>query len=180
LAGALMKWLRQEPPRGNVLITGGGVWADEVRALERSGQLSSESAHWLAIRTMKLTGWLLCQMLPWGTFTDQLEAVSDPRRWAQMAAEPVVFDPESFLREVEPHLPPQALPLGWQVTSDSIAARLAEVLAADELVLMKSREAPRSNLEEAANEGLVDAYFPQAAARLPGLRWVYLRDRLQQ
>ena len=86
-----------------------------------------------------------------------------------------VCDSEQFLRDVEPHAAGRPLPAGWQVTSDSIAARLAEVLAADELVLLKSIDPPSATWQQAAREGLVDAYFPEAVQPLATVRWINLR-----
>ena len=49
----------------------------------------------------------------------------------------LVFDVTGFMRQIEPRLQGSKLPYGWSVTSDSIAARVAAVLAAGELVLLK-------------------------------------------
>ena len=89
----------------------------------------------------------------------------------------LVFAVADFLRRVEPQLSGPSLPHAWSVTSDSIAARLASALEACELVLMKSRDAVVGlTAEEAAQAGLVDEFFPVAAAGLPALRWVNLRS----
>jgi len=68
-----------------------------------------------------------------------------------------------------------ALPADWRVTSDSIAAWLAERLQADELVLLKSRLPQASDLSAAVREGYVDPYFP-TAARGRTVRCVNLRE----
>jgi hypothetical protein len=88
----------------------------------------------------------------------------------------VLFEPEQFLREVEPKLVSRPLPHTWDVTSDSIAARLAAVLQACELVLLKSTlPQPGTEIDRAAAEGYVDRYFPVAARGL-AVRAVNLRD----
>ena len=179
LANALTQWSAQQSPMQNLIVTGGGVWADEIRTLETSGRLSVEAAHWLAIRAMKLTAWLLCQMLPEATIADQLDQLNNGSPLTATGMAPVIFDPEPFLRYVEPDLPSRGLPIGWQVTSDSIAARIAETLDADELVLMKSTDPPTSTIEQTAQDGLVDAYFPIAAAPVRRIRWVNLRRQLK-
>ena len=53
-----------------------------------------------------------------------------------------MFRPSRFLRQIEPHAAGTRLTARWQVTSDAIAARLAIVLGADELVLVKSVPPP--------------------------------------
>ena len=69
------------------------------------------------------------------------------------------------------------LPHTWEVTSDSIAAHIAEILCANELVLLKSAPLAKScATHEAAEQGYVDAFFPQAAARASKIRCVNLRD----
>jgi aspartokinase-like uncharacterized kinase len=87
----------------------------------------------------------------------------------------VVFDPRAFLYKDEPHLPGQRLPHNWSVTSDSIAARLAESLPSDELVLLKSLEPPARELSDLAAVGFVDLHFPVAAAAAVPCRFVNLR-----
>ncbi len=81
------------------------------------------------------------------------------------AAEVVVFCPEDFMQN------DQSLPHSWSVTTDSIAARIADVLQADELVLLKSSEPPDDPDEM---RGYVDEYFPIAARNLKKIRFVNL------
>src|SRR5262249_4553585 len=59
------------------------------------------------------------------------------------------------------------LPPSWTVTSDSIAARVAETAGASRLVLLKSVDVPGGMpWPEAIANGWVDDYFPTAVARL--------------
>ena len=56
---------------------------------------------------------------------------------------------------------------GWDVTSDSLAAWLAEQVAADELVLVKSADiSTEATLLELQTQGIVDASFNCYADRL--------------
>lgn len=70
-----------------------------------------------------------------------------------------------------------AMPVGWEVTSDSIAAECAQRLQLDELVLLKSRGCKSSEVTQWVHEGLVDSYFPVAAECLR-TRVVNLRKRI--
>jgi hypothetical protein len=100
-------------------------------------------------------------------------------RWPRTAAarQVRILDPEPFLTDVEPHLPGRPLPHEWQATSDSIAARVAHALDADDLVLLKSAVCRDNNsLQGAADQGYFDPFFPQAAEGLPLVRSVNLRD----
>jgi hypothetical protein len=121
---------------------------------------------------MTVTSRLLAKLLD-VELVDQLEVVEQA-----IAAErrvDCVLDVEDFLRRREAQLPGCRLPCDWSCTSDAIAARVAEVLRADDLVLMKSAAYPRgASLATASAQGLIDGHFPTAAAGLPRVRWVNL------
>ena len=57
-----------------------------------------------------------------------------------------------------------ALPHDWAVTSDSVAARLAVVAEATELVLLKSASPPPGDVAAWAECGYVDAWMPRVLA----------------
>jgi hypothetical protein len=66
------------------------------------------------------------------------------------------------------------------VTSDSIAARVAEIGGASRLILLKSTDLPdETNWHEAARGGFVDAMFPKIVQR-SGLMvsWIHFRALL--
>jgi hypothetical protein len=63
------------------------------------------------------------------------------------------------------------------VTSDSIAARVAVVAGAHELVLLKSCPSiPDRPWESLADEGIVDAWFPNVARGLPQICVINFRQ----
>jgi hypothetical protein len=90
-----------------------------------------------------------------------------------------VLDPHTFARADESR--PGALPHSWRVTTDSIAARAAVVFRAERLVLLKSVDVPPGTTwERAADNGWVDAHFPQIAAALPcPVELINFRSRLE-
>jgi aspartokinase-like uncharacterized kinase len=87
----------------------------------------------------------------------------------------VVFDPREFLRERERGLPGRPLPHGWNVTSDSIAGRLGEVIGAAEVVLLKSADPATASLAELAAAEYVDRHFPALSLAGADVRIVNLR-----
>ena len=84
-----------------------------------------------------------------------------------------MLDVESTLRSLDA-TDDDPLPCNWEVTSDSIAARVARELESCELILFKSVYREATELGALAAQGIVDSYFPQAADRVP-VRIVNLR-----
>ncbi len=154
LAERFARWRGDQPPATDVVIAGGGSLADAVREYAARFALSDEAAHWRCIECMTITARMVAELLD-APLLDALDAVP-------AAGEPglVVFDAAHFLANIEPSRG-NPLPRDWTVTSDSIAARVAEFLSAD-LVLLKSAPRPPCSWEAAAAAGYVDAYFPRA------------------
>ena len=100
-------------PRPLLVVPGGGQFADAVR---QSG-VDDDVAHWMAIAAMEQYGWVLASQ---GMVTTDRLA---------LPTETTVLVPYSVLREYDP------LPHTWNVTSDTIAAWVAKMLATELLVL---------------------------------------------
>jgi 5-(aminomethyl)-3-furanmethanol phosphate kinase len=172
----LGQWLAAQPPADNVLLAGGGALADVIRQADATHRLGEPTAHQLCVELLGVTARLLHSLLAdraaLTTFAELLET-----RRAHRLPRCLVLDPCEFLTHQEPAAAGNPLPHTWDVTSDSIAARIAEVLAADELVLLKSREPPQdSSLAALAADDYVDRYFPVAASGFRGkVRMVNLR-----
>lgn len=162
-------------PRIDILIAGGGALVDQVRQLDQRFALDAETSHWMSVSAMSGTSRLLASLLKAGqpvSCWDDLQAVV-----AGETSGRSVFDVRHWLAAVEAEQPGVPLTRDWRTTSDSIAARLAWLLQADELVLLKSTDlAAGMNWRRAAKEGLVDEHFPLVAAELPCVLWVNLRD----
>lgn len=142
LRPALRLWLKQFENEHIHLIAGGGNFAEAVRTYDRIHQLGEEKSHWLAIQSMKIMADLI------RPFIEGLSHVK-------------VLDVTEFCRN------DFDLPHSWDVTSDSIAARYAEVQAAKRFILLKSISIEDSiHWEDAAKHGLVDQFFPEIAKRL--------------
>lgn len=170
---AMRRWLEQasrsQPAVHRVLIVGGGALVDALRTLDATTPIDPDAAHWQAVRLMQVAGMVVGNWLPEWPLVDRYDDLLV--RIAQPGVS--LFLAEGFLRSEEPDLPGDLLPVGWQATSDSIAARLAICLKAGSLVLLKSREAStdeQSDWNRAADGGLVDECFPRLAKQLPVVR----------
>lgn len=155
-----------------VFIAGGGAFADVVRSADTAFGLGEDHSHDLCVEVLGVTSRLLAGIL------QQTLVISD---WSELVSRKfescIVFNPVTFLQALEPRFA-APLPRTWSVTTDSIAARIAELLPADELVLLKSADPPCESLVELADRGYVDAYFSNAVKSVQSLRFVNLRTTL--
>ena len=170
LADRLRRWLVEDCEAASLLVVGGGRRVDLLRAQRR--QITDVQAHWLAIDAMLANARALSEQLPEAVWFDRIREV-------QACGVPLgILHPVSFMRYDDPRHPLGALPASWSVTSDSIAARAADLAEADELVLLKSASPPISgSCDELATAGYVDAYFPIAVRNVTQVRFVNFRDR---
>ena len=166
-------WLAKQPAAQNLVIPGGGSLADAVREIDALYPLPPVAAHWLCIRAMSIHAGQLATRWPTARLCNSLRALdAEPT-----AAGLVILDPWPILRDEEPRYPGQRLPASWEVTSDSIAARLAKMATAAELVLLKSGPVHQGESPvELSLRGYVDAFFPRAAQALARIGCVNLRD----
>jgi aspartokinase-like uncharacterized kinase len=128
-----------------LIVPGGGPFADAVRRVDRRLRLSDDAAHWMAILAMDQMAHLIASCLTGSV----LVATPDDIAGAIQRTQVPVLAPSRWLRDADP------LPHSWDVTSDSIAAWVAGILAAPTLVLIKP---PGVRSDHSA----VDAYFPRA------------------
>ena len=142
LKSRLVAFLDALPDPDRLLVPGGGVAADAVRALDRAQGLGETASHWLALRACTLNAHFLAALLGAGVVE---------RPGTGLA----VLDPLAFLLA-----DPVALPESWAATSDSVAA-LAAASCGAELVLLKSVTIPPAlTWREAAAAGHVDPLLP--------------------
>jgi hypothetical protein len=112
--------------------------------------------HHLAIDAMTLTARLVADAcgLPLVTTTAAMRGVLDVAAWL-----------EASLAGVD-------LPAGWHVTSDSLAAAVADQTGRGLLLAKLARPpGPADNLQALAAAGWVDPWFPKAAAGLKAISW---------
>ena len=161
LPARIEQWLdQQDPSTQHIFIVGGGEAVDAIRRIDASNQLPEETTHWAAIAVMDLNANLLCNWLPSWPVIDEFKQLT------HSGDTKAIFKVNSFLREQEPTLPGIPLPIGWQTTSDAIAARIVECLSAD-LILLKSIEVQEPyDWESLSDEGVIDPIMASMADRL--------------
>jgi 5-(aminomethyl)-3-furanmethanol phosphate kinase len=142
-----------------LIVVGGGAIVDGLRAIDAAAPQDAALVHGLAIELMGTTARLVADAIATPLVTDQAEAsaaVLDVPRWLSC---------DGRLR---------GLPVGWNVTSDSIAACIAADMHAD-LLLVKRVPPPDSThterLESLVRSSWIDGGFPLAAAGLTRIAW---------
>jgi aspartokinase-like uncharacterized kinase len=154
-----LRWLAHEGSARFVAVPGGGPFADAVRAAQQRWRLSEDVAHAMAIGAMEQFGRMLCGIelgsMPCSTL-DQIEQAWSGGRLP-------VWMPVRLMEQ------DQELERTWDVTSDTIAAWLANSLGADGLLLVKSCELPNDQRDPAvlAAAGIIDAALPAYLSRKP-------------
>jgi aspartokinase-like uncharacterized kinase len=170
IVGDFRRWLALQPPRPTLLVVGGGAAADAVRRIDRATPLGDSAAHWLAIAAMSANARAIAAGFPEAASIDRPASIGQLDGDRQLG----ILDAEPFLRAAD--IDPDILPHGWEVTSDSIAAYIARMTTAHELVLLKSRLPPEpATIQQAVATEYVDRWFASAAAGLNYIRCVDLR-----
>lgn len=162
----------QPQARRFLLIAGGGPAADLIRSMDRAYGLGDERAHWLAIRAMDFTAELLAELLPGAQVVSRPGELYSTWNLGKLP----ILAPLRLLEEIDAS-GPDPLPASWDVTSDSISARIAVHLQSRRLIVLKSRSVPPgTSLADAARLGVVDPMFPAVARELEVVEMVCLRE----
>jgi 5-(aminomethyl)-3-furanmethanol phosphate kinase len=111
--------------RSIVVVPGGGKFADAVRDFDKTFGLRPEATHRMAILAMDQYGLALSQLIPESEVSDVLADAREISGHRKIA----VFLPSKFMFRSDP------FEASWDVTSDSIAAHLANALHAAKLIL---------------------------------------------
>ena len=107
------------------VVPGGGEFADTVRKLDRTYGLSNTTAHKMAVLAMDQYGLLLSDITPKSYVSHSLKEVSNSAKGTL----PILLPSKLMFRE-------DPLEHSWDVTSDTIAAYVAQLLDAEKLVLV--------------------------------------------
>lgn len=137
-----------------LVVPGGGPFANAVREFDRRIPVGPDAGHWMAILGMEQYAHALAQRIARAQLVESKAEIA-----AALGQERIpVLAPYQWLRSMDP------LPHSWDVTSDSIAAWIADAVGARRLVLIKP----------AAGEpgSLVDPYFVRTLR--PGIEHLVL------
>ncbi|MGD9669336.1 MAG: uridylate kinase [Hyphomicrobiaceae bacterium] len=139
-----------------VIVPGGGPFADQVRDAQNSHGTSDRAAHRMALLAMHQTGLLIEDMQGRFIAVDTVAAI----RQALAANRIPVWLPLRLAAD------DATLPVDWSVTSDALAARLAERLRFEAVLLIKSRCVPQGpSAAELASDSIVDTIFGHVVDR---------------
>ncbi len=157
LGPRLRRWLAVHDGGSHVvLVPGGGALVEVLRRLDHCHGLGEETSHWLALRALTVNAHFLASLLPPAYVIGDVDEL--PRAWDKGLLP--VLDLHEFATADESRC--GRLPHTWAVTSDALSARVAVVLQARQLVLLKSTTIPPNiDWREAGRLGLVDAQFSE-------------------
>lgn len=173
----VQRWLGLQPPAQNLMVVGGGELVEAVRTLDDVHDFDSRWSHWLCVDLLSHTSRLAQQIFPgWACITTHGELQEALNAESEEASFSLVDVVAFYSRTISSSI----LPENWNTTSDSIAAYLAKVTKADELVLLKSTGADVTETTLAGfaawqSDGLVDDAFPKVAKGISRVRLVNLR-----
>jgi len=169
---ALQGWLDILADHGGgkvVIVPGGGPFADQVRAAQRNWQFGDKVAHRMALLAMHQYGLMLTGL------RGDLETISDPEEaQAVLRGGKVAV----WLPAIE-RLDYEGIPASWDVTSDALAAWLAQKLNAGYLALVKSvvLTGPTVSAARMVAAGIVDRAFPACLEDTAFQVRLYSRDQ---
>jgi aspartokinase-like uncharacterized kinase len=161
LGPRLRCWLPGLSSPNVVLFPGGGAAANVVRDLDRRHRLGDEASHWLALRALTANAHFLRELLSPLQSVVSADLGSWPGLWRERRI-PIVDAHAFFLADENAA---GCLPHRWETTSDSLAGRVAVVVRAQRLMLLKSvAMEPGLAWSDAAHLGLVDSCFAATVA----------------
>ena len=157
-----------------LVIIGGGDLVNAVREIDQVANLDATETHWLCVDLLTQTFNIMKHQIDWPV----IETVEDLLQWIEHPPSPATttlvrvdtFYHRPSARETAKIQKPinaddwVRLPHNWETTTDSIAALLAKIVGAEELILLKSCSVPSQDTPTVlAEKGIVDQAFPDAS-----------------
>ena len=146
-------WRSNQADIPTIWVVGGGQPVERLRRRYDECETSPNAAHWQCIELMDANSAAVAKSFPEWKFLSEFES-----QFANRVPSDQFILVSRWLRQSE-----TGLPESWDVTSDSIAAKIATEIGAVELVLLKSCNAPvADDISDLSASGFVDAYFEMA------------------
>ena len=111
-----------------LIIPGGGAFANAVREYDQRFCLDYDASHWMSIRAMDQFGSMISSMCP---NNELVQGLAEARKVVTTGRVPVLLTYNLLYQADE-------LPRSWDVTSDSIAVWVADLVKARQLILLKN------------------------------------------
>lgn len=139
--------IEQKAKEKVVIVPGGGVFADQVRLAQQQWQFDDDCAHQMAILAMQQMALLLKAVKPGFELLNKVSAITK-------STGIIIWSPDVT------ELNASAVPATWDISSDSLAAWLANQLQTEELILVKSAElAETQSIKQMQTQGVLDNAF---------------------
>ncbi len=170
LVSALPRWLESQGKAETLIIVGGGALIDAIRHLEEIRRGDPVETHWTCVGLLETTHRIFSQWFDWPCIGDaeELRAASQAGFSTSL---PTLIAVNAFYAREQTSPSDLSVPQDWCTTTDTIAGLLAQRVAADELVLLKSCEVdPTLSVTELSRRGIIDEAFPLIASRLRTIR----------
>ncbi|MBD3228506.1 MAG: hypothetical protein GF329_09985 [Candidatus Lokiarchaeota archaeon] len=111
-----------------IIVPGGGVFADQVRSIDKEFNLDKSQSHFMAIFSESLFGYLIYTKLSNSKLVSKIDSLYDSEKY---------FDSIPILLPFKYFIDKDPLPHTWKVTSDSIAYYLGQILGIEKVILVK-------------------------------------------
>lgn len=149
-----------------IIVPGGGIFADAVRIAQQQTGIQDAMAHQLALRAMDQYGLLLTGLnSQLAIASSELEIAE--RTWQHRA---IIWLPSHMV------LGDDQIPKNWEMTSDSLAAWLANKLAAQQLILLKSKKPQTAALDQLHHNNFVDECFTKYVESQVFSSWILSKE----
>jgi aspartokinase-like uncharacterized kinase len=165
-------WLALQSQAENLVIVGGGELVDAVRRLDEIRPADPIDTHWQCVDLLQTTFEIAAAWFDWNLIRSAAE-LDSALQSGLSSQRPTLVAVKSFYDRSSSI----QVPLGWETTSDTIAAILAAVVRADELVLLKSCVVePDFDLAQLAHAGIVDTALLRMQTEQLSIRVEQLSD----
>ena len=149
-----------------ILVPGGGIFADAVREAQLQTGISDVMAHQLAVKSMDQYGLLLTALNPAIAIASTELEIAE-RTWQHRA---ILWLPSHMV------LADEEIPKNWDMTSDSLAAWLANKIEAEYLVLLKSHRPKSASLSQLVIDNVVDGCFTKSVKNKIFSSWILSKE----